>query len=177
MPAIDLRTILEETASNGTGDLVTRSTGQAVRSRIVQALAGYRGEQVAIIDFSSVRLIDLSCADEIIAKLLVQHGGARCFLLRGVSDDHADALEPVLEHRGLAAAVQDRSGRLRVLGHIPELVRRMFSILAERGTAKVEEVAAHLAVPPAVAREVFDELLERRLATAAAGGNQVVTLA
>ncbi len=177
MPAIDLRTILEETASNGNGDLVTRSTGKAVRKGIIRALAGYRGEQVTIIDFSSVRLIDLSCADEIIAKLLIQHGRARCFLLTGVSEGHADALEPVLDRRGLAAAVRDRSGRLRVLGQIPEPVRRVFSILAERGTAKVEEVAAHLAVPPAAAREVFDELLERRLATAAAGGNEVVALA
>ena len=142
MPAIDLRMILEETASNGNGDLVTRSTGKAVRNGIVQALAGYRRDQVAIIDFSSVRLIDLSCADEIIAKLLVEH-----------------------------------SGRLRVLGQIPEPVRRVFSILAEKGTAKVEEVAAHLAVPPAAARAVFDELLNRRLATAAPGGNEVVALA
>jgi len=177
MPAIDLRAILDETASKGNGDLVTRSTGQAVRNGIVRALAGYRVEQVAIIDFSSVRLIDLSCADEIVAKLLVQHGRARCFLLRGVSEGHADALEPVLDRRGLAAAVQDRSGQLRVLGQIPDLVRRVFSILADRGTAKVEDVAAHLAVPPTVAREVFDELLERRLATAAAGKNQVVALA
>ena len=177
MPAIDLRMILEETASNGNGDLVTRSTGKAVRNGIVQALAGYRRDQVAIIDFSSVRLIDLSCADEIIAKLLVEHGRTRCFLLTGVNEGHADALEPVLDRRGLAAAVQDRSGRLRVLGQIPEPVRRVFSILAEKGTAKVEEVAAHLAVPPAAARAVFDELLNRRLATAAPGGNEVVALA
>ena len=177
MPAIDLRTILEETASNGNGDLVTRPTGKAVRNGIERVLAGHDSEQVAIIDFTSVRLIDLSCADEIVAKLLVQHGQARYFLLRGVNEGHRDVLEPVLERRGLAAAAQDRSGRWRILGVISDRVRRVFAILAERGTAEVEEVAAHLAVTPAAAREAFDELLERRLAMADAGSDQVIALA
>ncbi len=176
MQTIDLRTILERTASNGNGDLVTRSTGAAVRSWIERALAEQHSEQVAIIDFSSVRLIDLSCADEIVAKLLVQHGRARCFLFRGVSEGHRDSLEPVLARRGLAAVAQDRSGRLRLLGVIPESVRRVFAILADHGTAEVEEVAAHLAVTRAAAREAFDELLERRLAIPDAGGNQVIAL-
>ena len=68
---------------------------QAVRGGIEQALAAARGEDVAILDFSSVRLLDLSCADEVVAKVLLEHGQARHFLLRGVSEDHQDALEPV----------------------------------------------------------------------------------
>ncbi len=177
MPPIDLRIILEQIASTRNGDLVTRHTGQAVRNGIEQVLADHNTESVAVIDFSSVRLIDLSCADEIVAKLLISHGHARFFLLRGVSEGHRDALEPVLERQGLAAAVQDRSGRLRVLGALPDRVRHVFAILAEGGTARVEEVAARLSVPPAVAREAFDELLERRLAMSGAGGNQVIALA
>ena len=50
-------------------------------------------------------------------------------------------------------------------------------MLAERGSAEVEDVADHLAVPTAAAREVFDELLERRLALADAAGSQVISLA
>ena len=89
MQAIDLKIILEETVSNGHGDLVTRRTGQAVRGGIEQALAAARGEDVAILDFSSVRLLDLSCADEVVAKLVVGSSriktGGSCRTARGDS--------------------------------------------------------------------------------------------
>ncbi len=179
MPLIDLQCILRETVSAMYGDLVTLSTGQAVRCGVEQVLAEYDGEQVAVIDFTGVRLLDLSCADEIVAKLLLQHGGTRPFLLRGISEDHQDVLEPVLERHGLAAVAQDRAGKLRLLGKIGEQVRVVFNMLAERGAAGagVKDVAEHLAVPTATAREVCDELLERRLAMADAAGGQVISLA
>jgi hypothetical protein len=177
MTAIDLRIVLQRTVSSVYGDLVTRRTGQAVRCGVEALLADFDGEQVAIIDFSSVRLLDLSCADEIVAKLLLQHGRARPFLLRGVTEDHRDAIEPVLERHGLAAVAEDRDGGLRLLGIIPERVRTVFAILAERGTARLEDVAEYLSVPQDAVRELFDELLQRRLALADAGGRQVFVLA
>ena len=177
MPFIDLRVILGETVSVMYGDLVTRSTGQAVRCGVEQVLAEYEGEQMAVIDFTSVRVLDLSCADEIVAKLLLLHGRSRPFLLRGISEDHRDALEPVLERHGLAAVAQDRAGHVRLLGKIGHRVRVVLTMLAERGSAEVKDVADHLAVSTATALEVCDELLERRLAMADAAGNQVISLA
>ena len=177
MPFIDLRSILRGTVSGWYGDLVTRPTGKAVRCGVEEVLAEYDGEQVAVIDFSSVRLLDLSCADEIVAKLLLQHGSTRPFLLRGISEDHQDVLEPVLERHGLAAVAQDRAGGVRFLGVITKQLRGVLIMLAERGSAEVGDVADHLAVPTAAAREVFDELLERRLAMADAAGSQVISLA
>lgn len=173
---IDLKIILAQTVSNTYGDLVTRRTGAAVRGGVEQVLAEYDGQQVAIIDFSGVRLMDLSCADEIVAKLLLEHGRARYFLLRGVSEGHQEALEPVLQRHGLAAAAQDRSGRQRLLGRVPDRVRLVFGLLAERGSAELEDVADHLAIPTAAAREVLEELLDRRLALADAAGEQVMSL-
>jgi hypothetical protein len=177
MPTIDLRSILQETVSGWYGDLVTRPTGHAVRRGVEEVLAECDGEQVAVIDFSSVRLLDLSCADEVVAKLLLQHGRTRPFLLRGISEDHQEALEPVLRGHGLAAVARDRMGRVHFLGVITERVRVALIMLAERGSAEVEEVADHLAVPTSAAREVLDELLERRLALTNAAGNQVISIA
>ncbi len=177
MPTIDLRSILQETVSGWYGDLVTRPTGHAVRRGVEEVLAEYDGEQVAVIDFSSVRLLDLSCADEVVAKLLLQYGRTRPFLLRGISEDHQEALEPVLRGHGLAAVARDRMGRVRFLGVITERVRVALIMLAERGSAEVEDVADHLAVPTSAAREVFDELLDRRLALTNATGSQVISIA
>ncbi len=177
MPTIDLRSILQETVSGWYGDLVTRPTGHAVRCGVEEVLAECEGEQVAVIDFSSVRLLDLSCADEVVAKLLLRYGRTRPFLLRGISEDHQEALEPVLRGHGLAAVAQDRMGRAHFLGVITERVRVALIMLAERGSAEVEDVADHLAVPTSAAREILDELLERRLALTNATGSQVISIA
>ncbi|MDH3568711.1 MAG: STAS-like domain-containing protein, partial [Gemmatimonadota bacterium] len=81
MQLIDLKAILQHTVSSAYGDLVTRPTGKAVRDGIEAALDDLDTESVAVIDFSTVRLLDYSCADEIVGKLLLERGGARVFLL------------------------------------------------------------------------------------------------
>jgi hypothetical protein len=176
MPHIDLKAMLERTVADGYGDLVTRRTGQAVRYGVEQLLAGTGDEQVAIMDFASVRCLDFSCADEIVGKLLLQYGHARYFLLRGLSDGHMEAIEAALERYGLAVVAQSRSGRTRILGPVPIAVRRAFDVLVEAGTAGVREVAGHLDVPEPSARETLAELLHRRLALAAPADDRVRTL-
>ena len=57
---------------------------------------------LTVIDFSHVSMIDLSCADEVVAKLLLRYGAENSvqeayFLFRGVTEDHHDAIEAVLE--------------------------------------------------------------------------------
>lgn len=160
---IDLKEVLENTVSDVFGDLVTRRTGQAVRDGIEKKLESVQAGRVTVIDFSEVRCLDISCADEIVAKLLLTHGDKGYFILRGVSDGHLDALEPVLERHRLAVVAQDRGGRTRVVGRIPEPARRAFSVLVEQGAAREQEVAERLDLPPAQARSALAALLERRL--------------
>ncbi len=175
MQAIDLRAILRRTVSGFYGDLVTRRTGAAVRGGIEQVLAESDGDQAAVIDFSEVRCIDMSCADEIVAKLLVEHGEARYFVLRGISEAQRDAIESVLERRRLSVAVVDADGRPDVLGTIPDAARLVFGILAEAGAAAPDEVAERMAVPADTARAALEDLLERRLIFAEANGYRAVT--
>jgi hypothetical protein len=145
MQHIDLKTILQRTVSSRYGDLVTRPTGQAVRGGIEEELEAVTGEQVAVIDFGTVRLLDYSCADEIVGKLLLQHGRAHYFLFQGVTASHCEAIEPVLERHGLAAIARDREGRIRVLGHVPEAVADTLSTITGRtlGTDALPEATAH----------------------------------
>ena len=62
--------VLRETAATPYRNLITRPTGAAVRDRIEAALA--RSDcAIALLDFSDVDLLDYSCADEVVAKLLM----------------------------------------------------------------------------------------------------------
>lgn len=130
IPAIDLRVILRSSVASPYDDLVTRRTGAAVRGGIERALAETPGNQPTIIDFSAVRCLDLSCADEIVAKLLLNHG-ARRFILRGLSESQRDALEPVLSHQQLAVVIEHAPGHLDFLG-----------VPGDSGAALLEELRA-----------------------------------
>jgi hypothetical protein len=160
---IDLKLILQHAVSGLYGDLVTRPTGKAVRDGVEEALADLDGEQTAVIDFSAVRCLDFSCADEIVGKLLLHHGRARYFLLHGVTVAHCDAIEHVLGRHRLAVVARDRDGTLRVLGPVDDTARRAFSALTDGGPAGPEEIAIQLALPPDAAREALEELRLQRL--------------
>ena len=106
---IDVHAVLQQSVPGPYADLVTRPTGRAVRERIELTIAD---APVLWMDFSGVRCIDYSCADEIVAKLLRT---VQVLLLRGVTEAHRMALEPVLQGHGLAVAIETRDG-LEVLG-------------------------------------------------------------
>src|SRR5262249_28107355 len=138
MPSIDLKAMLQHTVSDEYGDLVTRRTGAAVRDGIERLLEA-EPELVTAIDFGAVRCLDISCADEIVAKLLLQHGSARCIVLTGLSESHREAIDPVLERHQLAVVAVDRSGRPELLGTLSESMRSVFSVIAQVGDAEPDE--------------------------------------
>ena len=134
---IDVHAVLQQSVPGYFADLVTRPTGRAVRREIQRAIAGAE-PTVARMDFSGVRCIDYSCADEIIAKLLRE---VKVLLLRGLTDGHREAIEPVLLSHGLAVLVELPDGTLDVLGPretaerlIEELVSRHLAARTPGGT-------------------------------------------
>ncbi len=177
MSSIDLKVVLQRTVSRGYGDLVTRRTGQAVRFGVEEHLAAHSDGEVAVIDFSGVRCLDFSCADEIVGKLLLTHGRLRYFLLRGVSEGQVVAIEQILERYELAVVGEDRSGQMRVLGTISEPVRKTFHLVVESGDAGVDDVAGRLDVSHDAARDALDQLVQLRLAMEGRAANRVVSLA
>src|SRR5580765_3314823 len=98
---IDISSVLRQTlACDLYSNLVTRKTGAAVRGQIEQLLSDASppgdGRALTVIDFSQVSMIDFSCADEVVAKLLLRYADEEAseiyFLFRGVTDDHWDAI-------------------------------------------------------------------------------------
>jgi hypothetical protein len=177
MTRIDLVDVLRRTVSVLYGDLVTRRTGEAVRGGVEALLRENGDDDIAVIDFSTVRLLDMSCADEIIGKLLLAHGPARHFVLVGVHAAHEDALLPVLDRHRLAVAAEDRSGTLKLLGSMPEPAHRVFHVLADSGPADQLQVAERLAVPQEEARAALDLLCERRVIVESDGHYQALSCA
>ena len=164
---IDLGTVLRQTlAANLYSNLVTRPTGLAVRTQIERLLDNARSDEraFAIIDFSHVSMIDFSCADEVIAKLLMRIGQEReaYFVFRGMTDDHWAAVETVLERHGLALLVE-REGGIELVGVLEDRERRAFQAVKRRGRAESWELAGDLGEPEPAVRHALDRMWHRRL--------------
>ena len=115
--------------------LVTRPTGAAVRGRIEAALAG-SGATIAFLDFSQLDLIDFSCADEVVAKLLIHTGPTpeRYLVLVGLHDHQDEEIDHVLTRQNLAVlAFRDHASRPRLLGNVRAEHRRVFEALLDHG--------------------------------------------
>lgn len=169
---IDVRDVLVR-LGHGRPDLVTRSTGRAVRSSIEEGLARLSGRTIVVLDFSAVRIIDCSCADEIVAKLIQASLAAQApldafFLLRGLNDHQLDDIEEVLRTQRLAL-VAETGGRLRLVGAVDDAAQLLFAHLADRGGAFAEELADELMWTIEAARAVLDDLAGRRLVLLDAG--------
>jgi hypothetical protein len=141
--SIDVSAVLRQAVRASYADLVTRATGRAVREHIEQVYAAQAGS-VARMDFTGVRCIDYSCADEIVAKLLRER--IRVLVLRGCSDAHLEALTPVLEGHGLAALLERADGTLDGLGRresTEALLEELVALhLAARGAGGVVALVA-----------------------------------
>jgi hypothetical protein len=155
MQHIDVSRVLRQTvACDLYSNLVTRPTGAAVRAQIEALLreAPLRGGRaLAVIDFSHVRMIDFSCADEVIAKLVLPYcespaadAADAYFVFRGVSDEHWDAIEAVLERHELALVLEE-AGEVRVAGVLAEDERMVWGAVARLGSGDAAEVTRALA--------------------------------
>lgn len=166
---IDISSVLRQTlACDLYSNLVTRKTGAAVRGQIEQLLgdAPADGRALTVIDFSHVSMIDFSCADEVVAKLLLRYSDEEAtevyFLFRGVTDDHWDAIEAVLERHGLALAMESGDD-VRVVGALSEGERRAWEATYRLGDADADGVAAEMGSNGADALDVLEALWRRRL--------------
>lgn len=140
--------MLHETLSASYNDLVTRSTGAAVRRSIEQAIP-VQPEACAVLDFSDIGLVDHSCADEVVARLVLDRLHASgdtstCpVIFRGLTEAHCEAIEPVLDRHGLVIVAEMGTGELVLLGPVTSELRGAFDrVISSAKTSPVASTAA-----------------------------------
>ena len=162
MTRIDVGSVLRHSANLPFSDLVTRPTGAAVRRCIQTELAALSEGDVALLDFSHIGMIDYSCADEVVAKLLIALAGqdahAGYIVFHGITDAHLEAIEVVLDHHGLALVVQFADG-----GAVSDDERAIWEMVYARGSAAADDVADGAGREPAEMARILESLLHRRL--------------
>lgn len=168
MNHIDLSSVLRQTlACDLYSNLVTRPTGAAVRGQIEAMLRESDARALTIIDFSHVSMIDFSCADEVVAKLLMRYTADdppqdAYFLFRGITEDHSDAIEAVLERHSLVAALEGVDG-VKLLGTLSDDEQRAWQAACDAHGGSAPEIATRMGCTSEHAAEVLDSLCKRRV--------------
>lgn len=160
-------------------NLVTRPTGRAIRTGVESQIAEMDGPAaspcLSILDFSQVRVLDYSCADEIVAKLLLRFLGEErpseaYFVVLGMQEHHEDAIEAVLERHSLLLVAGDEDGVVKLMGAATPLHRAAWNSLVARRRAGADEVAADTGLSLDAVEATLAALVNHRVVTPHADG-------
>ncbi len=137
MTTYNLYKLLKEELKNGSSDLVTRPSGQVVRERIERDILKEENGAVIALDFLEIGIIDYSCADEIVAKLISRllsgEYGNRYIILIGLNENQKENIEVALERKRLAAIAEIRDGEKILLGSLNNYLRETLEFIIEKG--------------------------------------------
>lgn len=170
--AIDLSGFQRRSVTSLFSNLVTRPTGRAIRtgveSQIAEMDAGEHPVCLSVLDFSQVRVLDYSCADEIVAKLLLRYQADDrpaevYFVVRGLHEHHLEAVEAVLERHALLLVAQGDDG-FDLMGAPDPLQRLLWDTLLRLGRAGPAQLAREAGVAEEAAAAAMDALVTRRVA-------------
>ena len=165
--SIDVGHVLRGSVESLYSHLVTRPTGRAVRLAIEEQVAGSSRTALSLIDLSDVTIMDFSCADEIVAKLLMRfleddRPRDALFVFGGLRQSLHEPIQIVLERRELLAVAQGSDGCCALMGTRTEEEEYAWTVLEARGRIAAAELSE--VVPGSHHREALDELVLRRVA-------------
>ncbi len=145
MRVYNLYKLLKEEMKNGPADLVTRQSGQAIRNRIEKEIEGVKEGEVVALDFSKIGVMDYSCADEIVAKLisrlLSSEYGDIYMILTGLNENQRENIEVALERKDLAVMVKMRDGKKVLLGTLNNYLKETLDFILRKNEVTAKELS------------------------------------
>jgi len=116
-----------------------------MRNRIEHDIAKEEAGAVIALDFSKIGIIDYSCADEIIAKLISRllggEYGNKYFALTGLNENQEENIEVALERKGLAAIAEKRNGQKVLLGSLDNYLKETLDLVMKKGRLTAKELS------------------------------------
>ena len=145
MQTYNLYKLLKEELKNGSNDLVTRPSGQVIRERIEKDVAKEEDGIIIALDFSKIGIIDYSCADEIVAKLisrlLSNEYGDKYITLTGLNENQKENIEVALERKELAIIAEMREGKKILLGSLNNYLKETLNLILKKRKITAKELS------------------------------------
>jgi hypothetical protein len=165
--SFDLSSLVHRSVACLYSHLVTRPTGRALRLGIESQIGDIGSACLSVLDFTQVLVLDYSCADEIVAKLIQRfqaddRPADAYFIARGLREQHREPIEQVLLRHELAL-VAEVSDEYTLLGAATPLERAAWSRLQQARLAAADRLAQLLRVSVEQATVALDQLAGRRV--------------
>lgn len=129
------------------GILSGRPKGAELLDALMRHMLETPDDTVTPLDFSSVSFVDVSCADEMLNKLLLRlrsgELGRRFVFLRNANMSVRETIEAVMQLRDLAVLMDD-GGNAMLLGALKRPMQEALDVLVERKCATSAEVSSVL---------------------------------
>ncbi|MEW6110007.1 MAG: STAS-like domain-containing protein [Nitrospirota bacterium] len=167
MTIYNIYKLLKEELKNGSSDLVTRPSGQVIRERIERYIDKERDGEVIALDFSKIGVIDYSCADEIVAKLISRmlggEYGDKYIILTGLNENQKENIEVALERKDLAVMAEMRDGKKILVGNLNNYLQETLNLISKKKKITASELSAALNLPANTSGTRLLNLYKKRL--------------
>lgn len=146
--SFDLSSLVQRSVASLYSHLVTRPTGRALRLGIESQIGDIGSVCLSVLDFTQVVVLDYSCADEAVAKLIQRYQPAdrpadAYFVARGLAEQHREPIEEVLIRHGLAL-VAELEREFTLLGCASDLEHDAWYALQQLGRGSAADVAGRI---------------------------------
>lgn len=171
----DMSALVQRSVATLYSHLVTRPTGRALRLGIEGQIGELGSFCLSVLDFRQVVILDYSCADETVAKLLQRflppdRPADAFFIARGLAERHMEPIEEVLRRHDLALVAELEDGGTTLLGPVDETARRAWAALEALRRGTPAEVAVGMGGSSAgEVADALERLVSRRVAIARPG--------
>ena len=166
MQTYNIYKLLKEELKNGSADLVTRQSGQVIRERIERDITKEPDGEVIALDFSKIGVIDYSCADEIIAKLISRltssEYGDKYIVLTGLSENQKENIEVALERKDLSV-MAEMNGEKILIGSLNNYLKETLNLILNKGRITSSELSEALKLPANTSGTRLLNLYKKRL--------------
>ncbi|MBR9991161.1 MAG: hypothetical protein KFH98_15475 [Gemmatimonadetes bacterium] len=165
--SFDLQTLVQRSVASLYSHLVTRPTGRALRLGIESQIGEIGSVCLSVLDFTQVVVLDYSCADEAVAKLIQRYQMAdrpadAYFVARGLREQHRDPIDEVLNRHGLVL-VAEVEGGFTLLGRADPLEHDAWHALQRVRLGRADDVAVELNVAAPGVVAALERLAARRV--------------
>ncbi|MBI3600053.1 MAG: STAS-like domain-containing protein [Nitrospinae bacterium] len=166
MQTYNIYKLLKEELKNGSADLVTRQSGQVIRERIEMDIAKEEDGEVIALDFSKIGVIDYSCADEIVAKLVSRlvsgEYGDKYIVLTGLSENQKENIEVALERKDLSVMAEVDGDKI-LIGSLHDYLKETLELILDKGKITGRELSEALNLPANTSGTRLLNLYKKRL--------------
>jgi hypothetical protein len=165
--SFDLSSLVPRSVASLYSHLVTRPTGRALRLGIESQIGEIGSVCLSVLDFTQVVVLDYSCADEAVAKLIQRYQPSdrpadAYFVARGLGEQHRDPIDEVLIRHGLTL-VAEVEGEFTLLGRAEAAEHDAWHALQRVRLGRAGDVAIELDATETGVATALQRLADRRV--------------